>query len=486
MLNCREINAVLAEFQLDGAWLKKVRQPDYRGIILEFSSPGDPSALAVIMAPPYPRLHLLAFKGKLPRALPKPPRFTAVLKSRLEGARLTSVAQLGLDRIVRFAFNRSGELLNLDVKLWGNSANIILSGSDGIIIDTYSRRPKRMEAPGEKWPPAGIGTGRGDPPDSGQFPLRQFPGEGSWNRRVENYYRELESAGRKKQRVELWEAHLNRREAALAVKEQRINQGTARFEGQLKDGHLGDIIMAHLHELDNKPTLLEAEDWESPDSPVRIPLDPKLTPLENADKYYQRQKRAVRGLKKLEEDRKLCRQTRLQIEELHTRLRSEDIESEPFDTNPPDRKSASSQTRRELPGLWINRPPFLIAVGRNAKESDTLLRHWARGNDLWLHVRDYPGSHVFIRSPRGKSVPLEILLDAGNLALSYSKAKTSGEADLYYTRVKYLRRPRVSRIEKNPKNGKTATILPTHEKNLHIKLNEKRLKKLKKSAEIGV
>ena len=39
MLNCREINAVLAEFQLDGAWLKKVRQPDYRGIILEFSSP---------------------------------------------------------------------------------------------------------------------------------------------------------------------------------------------------------------------------------------------------------------------------------------------------------------------------------------------------------------------------------------------------------------------------------------------------------------
>ncbi|RKX82728.1 MAG: hypothetical protein DRP70_15895, partial [Spirochaetes bacterium] len=79
-----------------------------------------------------------------------------------------------------------------------------------------------------------------------------------------------------------------------------------------------------------------------------------------------------------------------------------------------------------------------------------------------------------------------ILLDAGNLALSYSKAKTSGEADLYYTRVKYLRRPRVSRIERNPKSGKTATVLPTHEKNLHIKLDAKRLKKLKKSAEIGV
>jgi len=486
MLNCREINAVLAEFQIDGAWLKKVRQPDYRGIILEFSSPDDPSALAVIMAPPYPRLHLFTSKGRLPRALPKPPRFTAVLKSRLQGARLTSVAQLGLDRIVRFAFNRSGEELNLDVKLWGNSANIILSGSDGIIIDTYSRRPKRMEAPGEKWPPAGIGISRGNSLNPGQFPLRQFPGKGSLNRRVENYYRELESAGRKKQRLELWEAHLNRRKTALAVKEQRINQGITRFEGQLKDGHLGDTIMAHLHELDNKSTLLEAEDWESPGSRVRIPLDMQLTPLENAEKYYHRQKRAARGLKKLEEDRKLCQQTRYQIEELHTRLRNGDIESEPFDNHPPGRKSTGSQTRIELPGLWISRPPFLIAVGRNAKESDSLLRHWARGNDLWLHVRDYPGSHVFIRYPRGKSVPLEILLDAGNLALSYSKAKASKEADLYYTRVKYLRRPKASRAEKNPKSGKTATVLPTHEKNLHIKLDENRLKILKEDAEIGV
>ena len=486
MLNCREINAVLAEFQLDGAWLKKVRQPDYRGIILEFSSPDDPSALAVIMAPPYPRLHLFTSKGRLPRALPKPPRFTAVLKSRLQGARLTSVAQLGLDRIVRFAFNRSGEELNLDVKLWGNSANIILSGSDGIIIDTYSRRPKRMEAPGEKWPPAGIGISRGNSLNPGQFPLRQFPGKGSLNRRVENYFQELESAGGKKHLVELWEAHLNRREAALAVKEQRINQRTARFEGQLKDGHMADIIMAHLHEMDNDSTVLETEDWESPGSPVRITLDPKLNPRENADKYYQRQKRAVRGIEKLEEDRKLCRQTRQQIEELHARLRSGDIESKPFDSDPPDRKAAGSRTQRGLPGLWINRPPFLIAVGRNAKESDSLLRHWARGNDLWLHVRDYPGSHVFIRSPRGKSVPLEILLDAGNLALSYSKGKTSGEADLYYTQVKYLRRPKVSRTEKNPKSGKTATVLPTHEKNLHIKLEAKRLKILKESAEIGV
>ena len=134
-LNWREIDAVLAELQMEGSWLIRIRQPDFRRIILEFSSETDLSAIALVMAPPFVRLHLLAAGRKLPRALPKPPRFTAVLKSRLEGARLSTVSQLGFDRIVRFSFLRGGEVLYLDAKLWGDGANIILSGSDGIIID---------------------------------------------------------------------------------------------------------------------------------------------------------------------------------------------------------------------------------------------------------------------------------------------------------------------------------------------------------------
>ncbi len=478
MLNWREIDALLDEFQLEGAWLRRVRQSDYRGIILEFSSPGDPSALAVFMAPPYPRLHLLASDRKLPRALPRPPRFTAVLKSRLEGARLSAVSQLGQDRIVRFAFQRAGEELNLDVKLWGNSANIILSGSDGIIIDAYSRRPKQEESPGETWPPEGIGNGKLPSPE--RFPIRQLPGEGSWNRRVEDYYRKLESQRSKKHRTELWEAHLNRREAALEMKEERMVQNKVRFESQLKDGHRADIIMAHLHEMEKGAETLEAEDWESPGSQINIPLDTKLIPRENAEKYYRRQKRAVRGLKKLEEDRLLLIQTRSHIQKLRSRLDSGNAETEPLNSDPPGRKTGKGQPREGLPGLWIIRLPYIIAVGRSAKESDTLLRHWARGNDLWLHVRDYPGGHVFIRAPRGKTVPLEILLDAGNLALSYSKAKANREADLYYTQVKHLRRAR----DGNPRSGKVATVLPSHEKNLHIKLDSRRLKTLKEAAEI--
>jgi predicted ribosome quality control (RQC) complex YloA/Tae2 family protein len=92
-----------------------------------------------------------------------------------------------------------------------------------------------------------------------------------------------------------------------------------------------------------------------------------------------------------------------------------------------------------------------------------------KGNDLWLHARDYPGSYVFIKHLSGKSVPLDILLDAGNLAIFYSKGRNNGEGDLFYTPVKYLRRAR---------GAPRGTVLPAHEKNLHVKVEEKRLREL--------
>jgi predicted ribosome quality control (RQC) complex YloA/Tae2 family protein len=124
---------------------------------------------------------------------------------------------------------------------------------------------------------------------------------------------------------------------------------------------------------------------------------------------------------------------------------------------------------KKRPGLSFRRKDWLIIVGRDAAENDALLRRHVKGNDMWLHVRDFPGSYVFIKQRSGKTVPLEILLDAGNLAIFYSKGRNNGEGDLFYTQVKYLRRA---------KNGPKGLVIPTQEKNLHVKIDEKRLKEL--------
>ena len=121
------------------------------------------------------------------------------------------------------------------------------------------------------------------------------------------------------------------------------------------------------------------------------------------------------------------------------------------------------------PGLQFESNGFRILVGRTSAENDELLRRHVRGNDYWLHTRDCPGGYVFIKSISGKSVPLETLLDAGNLAVFYSKARSSGAAELYYTQAKHLRRA---------KGEKPGTVLPSHEKNLSVKLDPLRLDRL--------
>ena len=127
------------------------------------------------------------------------------------------------------------------------------------------------------------------------------------------------------------------------------------------------------------------------------------------------------------------------------------------------------QQKKNHPGLDYTVDGWYILVGRDANENDELLRHHVRGDDLWLHVRDFPGGYVFVKARKGKTVPLEILLDAANLAVYYSKARNAGKTDLYYTHVKYLRRA---------KNGPKGLVLPTQEKNLCIEPDKARLARL--------
>ena len=130
------------------------------------------------------------------------------------------------------------------------------------------------------------------------------------------------------------------------------------------------------------------------------------------------------------------------------------------------------QEKQERPGLSYDAKGWTILVGRDANENDELLRHYVKGDDMWLHTRDYAGGYVFIKAKKGKTVPLELLLIAGNLAVHYSKARKNGEADLYYTQVKHLRRA---------KNGPKGLVLPSNEKNLHIKMDSAVLRQLEDS-----
>ena len=83
-----------------------------------------------------------------------------------------------------------------------------------------------------------------------------------------------------------------------------------------------------------------------------------------------------------------------------------------------------------------------IRVGRSARDNDRLTFREARGNDLWLHTADSPGSHVVLRLEKGHEPDDEELLDAAHLAVHFSPLRGAPRVDVHVARQKEVHKPR--------------------------------------------
>ena len=114
-----------------------------------------------------------------------------------------------------------------------------------------------------------------------------------------------------------------------------------------------------------------------------------------------------------------------------------------------------------------------VFVGRNAHENDELTFGLAKSEDLWLHARGAPGSHVIVRLEKGQEAPPETLRDAATLALLYSDLKKSGKGEVIYTKRKWV---------KKAKGQAPGAVQVTQEQSLYVHLDRTRLQALKQRA----
>jgi predicted ribosome quality control (RQC) complex YloA/Tae2 family protein len=459
-LNCREIDEVLSELPLSGSFLQNIRQADFHHLLFDFFGKEGPFTLLVSLKAAALRLH--ATSERYP-SLKTPPRFLQLLRARVKGGKVLDALQLGKERIVRLEISRNDGLYRLYIRLWGGAANLILTDDKGLVADAFSRRPSRGEIPGGSYSPETADNKPGK-----DFALRDLPGEGTYNRRLDLFYRETEDQAERLRLTEKVRIALESRERKLKSLIDNLERKQEDSAGAADFRKWGDLVMSHLHLLKRGDTWLEAEDFETPGQMVRIPLDPELSPHENAEKLYKKRSRLETGSQLAEEELTLSRRELIRLYKAREHLLGGSATLEELAAALPEQKEQAAG-EEHFPGLRFTSGPFRIYVGRTATENDGLLRSHVNGNDLWLHTRDYPGGYVFIKVIRGKSIPLEVLLDAGNLAVWYSKARPAGEAELYYTPVKYLRRA---------KNGPKGLVLPTREKNLHVRIETERLKRL--------
>jgi len=81
-----------------------------------------------------------------------------------------------------------------------------------------------------------------------------------------------------------------------------------------------------------------------------------------------------------------------------------------------------------------------ILVGKNSKANDKLTSQYAKKNDLWLHAKGSPGSHVVIKQKPGSNFPKPVIEKAAELAAYYSKSKGESLCQVLYTESKYVRK----------------------------------------------
>jgi predicted ribosome quality control (RQC) complex YloA/Tae2 family protein len=313
---------------------------------------------------------------------------------------------------------------------------------------------------------------RGSDAKARVFETRELPGEGSYNERIETFYAERGGELSRTRLIETAHERFGKKSRVLETRIAELGARVAEYRDSDRLRELGDILMAN-QGIAYEGRYLVCEDFHR-GGQIRIPVDPRLSGVENARALYSRHKKAKSGLADLESE---LADTKASLQRLTQVLGRLEKEPEPLliaralEKGGTTRPTAGDSSRkRSYPGLSLEDSGWTLLIGRSAKENDELLRKHVRGSDLWLHARDWPGSYVFIKGRKGKTVPLEVLLDAGMLAIYYSKGRSNGGGDLYYTFVKYLRRA---------KDGPKGLVLPTHEKNLSIKIDDAGIKKLR-------
>lgn len=213
----------------------------------------------------------------------------------------------------------------------------------------------------------------------------------------------------------------------------------------------GELITANLYRMERGMSRLTAQNYYDPDcADMDIPLDVRLSPQENAAKYFKRYTKAKTAEKYLTEQLEKGRAELVYLESVQQELalaESEqdfnDIRAELADGGYLRRggngKKAAFQ-RPSKPREFRSSAGLRILVGRNNRQNDRLTAKDAEKWDIWLHTQKIHGSHVILCT--GGAAPDEqSLSEAASLAAYFSQAQDSTKVPVDYTPVKYVKKP---------------------------------------------
>ena len=245
-------------------------------------------------------------------------------------------------------------------------------------------------------------------------------------------------------------------ERLIANEKEKNEKKILKLEKTLEDAKMaeqyqlyGELLTANIFMVEKgMKEIIVVNYYDEDGASITIPLEPRKTPSENAQRYftkYQKAKNSVNIVKQQIEIAKaevsyfdsLLQQVEAASPKDIEEIREELIEGGYIRAR---QKKGNKNKQNLKPNLekYRSSDGTEILVGKNNKQNDYLTNKVAARDEIWLHTKDIPGSHVVIRS---KEPSEEAILEAAQIAAYFSKARNSSSVPVDFTKVRHVKKP---------------------------------------------
>ncbi|HKL41626.1 MAG TPA: NFACT RNA binding domain-containing protein [Clostridia bacterium] len=272
----------------------------------------------------------------------------------------------------------------------------------------------------------------------------------SFSSLIDRYYSEKIAKNAIKQKSSNLTAILSKRINSLSKKiaklKEELKTAQNADEYQLK----GELLTANIYKMKKGMKSIEVENYYDNNKPITIELKENKSPADNAQLYFKKynklqhaQVELQKQLKKSQEELDYCEAIMNSIEIAEDTESIDEIKEELIEAGYINKKSKQKKKKKQMKDYlkeYKSSDGFTIYAGKNNKQNDYLTLKLANNDDIWLHTKDIPGTHVIIVKA-GRKIPQLTLDEAAIIAAYNSKGKMSSNVPVDYTEVKNVSKP---------------------------------------------
>jgi len=424
----------------------------------------------------------------------KAPMWCMILRKHLSNAYLHEIIQHQYDRVITFKFSHTNAIGDTSIKyltleLMGRHSNMILHNDEKIIDCVKHLNGHRFIVPSAKYE---LPTSSKLLPEnidsilSEQQLVEKYQGVSKFGAKLIKedpqkikelnptvfekgfYFNNIQSITGEKQSYEslseLLDTYFYQKDVRDRIKQttenllkfvrQELNKNKKKIKNLNKDlsnaekadryRMHGELLYANLHNSKKGDTKIAVYDYEG--NQLEIPLNPLNTPSQNAKKLFTKYQKAKNGLVLITEQIEKTNEEIVYLDSVEAMLKNcklkdaleikEELTSQGYFRQ---RNKTKKKKKKHVPAFERFTSPegIELLVGKNNIQNEYITFKEAKKDDIWMHAKDIPGSHIIIRM----SEPTETTIRyAANIAALYSKAKDSSSVPVDYTLVKNVKK----------------------------------------------